>query len=474
MPPNKPNEPRRIFLPAQGISSQVLSSQPSAHSNKKATHAFSEIVEQDFQEAYESYVSEDLAGTLIQSSPFRGFVLIVIIINSILVGLQTNPSIEERFASTLSTVDSIFMTIFVIEILLKFYHGFWTFWRVGWNIFDFSIVAVSLLGSGASYMASGRVLRILRVLRAFRTLRSISILQGLQVIVQTILKSLPDMANITGLLMILLFIWAVLGVSLFGQEVPEYFGSVGEAMFTCFIMLTLDGWWDITVEMRDRPGLFGMTAVYFAIFITIGAFIFVNLVVGITINNLLGEYKKIYMRHIAENRSLIVEEEPNIELREVVDVSAIPSSLWLQQKNLKYLDLDNVGPELLEKYLIVIGVLERNISEFNSSKSEFDSILSTIKEFSKNDNIQIGEDEEDEGNIEGLDEEEDESVGDFLSMVIKKDNKVAEEQRRKVISQQKQAINKRRHMIESMAEEQVRVERARAWMSGVGYNKGKR
>ncbi|KAL0233035.1 hypothetical protein GEMRC1_011782 [Eukaryota sp. GEM-RC1] len=460
-------ETRPIFLPSSTKHRIFSSEKPSATIPTKKTFAFSEIVDQDVQEAYELYISDDLVGRLIQSAAFRGFILFIILVNSILVGAQTSSSVEERFASLLSTVDSVFLTIFVIELLLKFYNGFWVFWKTGWNNFDFAIVAVSLLGSGASYMASGRVLRILRVLRAFRTLRSISILQGLQVIVQTILRSLPDMANIAGLLMIVLFIWAVLGVSLFGQEVPEHFGSVGEAMFTCFIMLTLDGWWDITKIHRER-GLFGITAIYFVIFITIGAFVFVNLVVGVTINNLLSEYKKIYARHKAQNRFLIDEYNDESALRDVVDVTAIPATLWSSQEPSTLPSLETVTVDGLKRYLLTVSVLERSIAEFSESKKALTEIYDIVRSMDKN-KVHSGDENnnhDDELDSETFSEEEEEVGGDFLSLAIKKQSQSAEQQRQKVIDLQRKVLNQRRAMMKNVAEEQTRVERARQWMDG--------
>ncbi|KAL0222161.1 hypothetical protein RCL1_002015 [Eukaryota sp. TZLM3-RCL] len=484
LPPSfhfKQTEARRIFLPP--VSShhtslfpntafkQAPSVLPSTLSTKPKTtlKAFSQIVDQDLQEAYESFISEDLIGTLTDSAIFKGVVLVVILINSVLVGMQTSSYIEKRFATILSTMDHIFMTIFVIELALKFYHGFWTFWKVGWNIFDFLIVAVSLLGSSASYMSSGRVLRILRVLRAFRTLRSISILQGLQVIVQTILKSLPDMANIAGLLLIVMFIWSVIGVSLFGTDVPEHFGTIGEAMFTCFIMLTMDGWYDITKIHRER-GLFFPTAIYFCSLILIGAFIFVNLIVGVTINNLLSEYKKIYAREKAQNRPLLMNHDEIIDLRDVIDISAIPPSLWLNQNHGSLPNFSNLDPDSLEKVFLTISVMERNIKEFSDGRKELKNIINVVKTHVKTEVVDFdGTATFKETDIES--EEVGEEVGDLLSSLMRKETKDAAEQRSKIINQQKYALSKRKHMIDSMAEEQQRVERARQWMSGFNQKK---
>ncbi len=43
-------------------------------------------------------------------------------------------------------LDKVFLTVYVIEILIKWYYDFQTFWRIGWNVFDFAIVAASLFG----------------------------------------------------------------------------------------------------------------------------------------------------------------------------------------------------------------------------------------------------------------------------------------------------------------------------------------
>lgn len=270
----------------------------------KKLWAFDEVVEQDKDEIFDTYMKEQLVGRLLESAVFRLCILAVIVVNSVTVGIQTDEKMVATLGLIWDTFDNIFLTIFVLEILLKWYYSFLSFWVVGWNVFDFIIVAVSILGSGASFVSSGRVLRILRVLRAFRSLRSISALQGLQVIVQTILVSLPDMANILILLGIVSFIFAVIGIQIFGGAMKGDFDNLGNAMFSLFIAVTQDGWVNVFRRMEAK-GYFVSGAIYFMIFMIIGAFIFGNLISSVVVTNIQASFHEMRLRRKARSRSLV-------------------------------------------------------------------------------------------------------------------------------------------------------------------------
>eukprot|EP00899_Mesostigma_viride_P016346 jgi/Mesvir1/24712/Mv26005-RA.1 len=171
---------------------------------------------------------------------------------------------------------------------VKWAHDFKSYWRSRWNIFDFLLVAGSLLGAALSSLSSGPVLQVLRVLRALRVLRSIHLLAGLRTVVDTILVSVADMSNILILLVIMMFIWSVIGVSLFGHAVPQHFGNLGVAMYTLFVYLTQDGWVRI---FHDLDHMFASGFIYSVSFIIIGPFIFMNLLVGIIVTNLQEAYR---------------------------------------------------------------------------------------------------------------------------------------------------------------------------------------
>ncbi|CAI7990968.1 Cation channel sperm-associated protein 4, partial [Geodia barretti] len=82
-----------------------------------------------------------------------------------------------------------------------------------------------------------------------------------------------------------MFIFSIIGLSLFGDSCPRHFGTLGKSMFSLFVCVTQDGWMGITEELQ-QCGYFEVGAVYLVIFITIGAFVFANLVVAVVVTNL--------------------------------------------------------------------------------------------------------------------------------------------------------------------------------------------
>ncbi len=105
----------------------------------------------------------------VESSKFQNFITAVIAINAIILGLETSQTVMNAAGSILYLLDQIAVAIFVIELLMKLAVYRLGFFRRSWNIFDFTIVAITLLpmGQGVS------VLRALRILRAFRLISTV-------------------------------------------------------------------------------------------------------------------------------------------------------------------------------------------------------------------------------------------------------------------------------------------------------------
>ena len=142
----------------------------------------------------------EMIGRVIQSKLFRYTIMTLIFTNFILIAIETNKSLEREYHAFFETVDQFITTVFICEVLLKWFHGFRKFWYNGFNILDFFIVFSLLIGPLVLSSSSNKIIRILRVLRVFRSLREINSIPRLQVIVQAILQSVPDMANIVVLL----------------------------------------------------------------------------------------------------------------------------------------------------------------------------------------------------------------------------------------------------------------------------------
>ncbi|OQV14040.1 putative Cation channel sperm-associated protein 4 [Hypsibius exemplaris] len=201
------------------------------------------------------YVKEHAVGNVLLSSTFRYMVLAVILLNAVLIGLETDPKLNLKFASWFEAIENIIMAAFILEILIKWYYNFDVFWKGGWNILDFIIVCVLFFGSSLRFLGTSRVLRILRVIRAFRSLRDTPLFSGLSLIFQTVARSLPDMLNILLLMILVILLLGVVGVMLFGDVVVKTFGTFPDAIFTIFICQTQRGWIRIFDDFVEQGGV---------------------------------------------------------------------------------------------------------------------------------------------------------------------------------------------------------------------------
>jgi len=202
------------------------------------------------------------------------FILCVIVFNALDLGLATSPWLRARVGWLLSALDICCLGLFVMEILMKLVVRRFSFFRSGWNIFDFLVVSVSLV-PGSSPLTILRALRILRVLRLFAKL------PRLRLIVESVLQSLPSIGWICALLFMLFYIFAVLTTSLFGNDFYEWFGSIGASMYTLFQILTLESWSMGIVRpiMKQFPHAY----LLFVPFILATSFIVMNVFVGIIV-----------------------------------------------------------------------------------------------------------------------------------------------------------------------------------------------
>ncbi|WP_212926559.1 ion transporter [Oceanobacillus sp. J11TS1] len=214
-----------------------------------------------------------------ENKTFINVIIGLIVLNAIIVGFETYPSISNRFGSTIYWLDTLLLIVFTIEIIIRLIGSSSpiTFFKNPWNIFDFVIVSASFVFLGSSYIIVLRILRVLRVLRA------ISIIPSLRKIVNALLLTIPSMGTITILLGLFFYIYGVIGTTLFGSISPEYFGSLHRSLLTLFQVITLESWASGVMYpiLEQDPSSWW----YFVTFILIGAFVIVNLFVGVIVNN---------------------------------------------------------------------------------------------------------------------------------------------------------------------------------------------
>jgi voltage-gated sodium channel len=218
--------------------------------------------------------------TLAESLVFRNAVLIVIILNAILIGVETSPRIVRSAGGALDALGLLVQAAFVLEIAIRlaaFGARPWRFFLDGWNVFDFVVVALSLLPAAGPFATVARLARVLRVARV------VSSLPELRLIIGTMLRSIPSMGHVIVMLGILMYIYAVLGFHLFADVDPERWGTLGRAVETLFVILTLEGW--VEVYQKSAEGAPGAW-LFYASYIIIAVFVVVNLFIAVVINNL--------------------------------------------------------------------------------------------------------------------------------------------------------------------------------------------
>ena len=220
----------------------------------------------------------DKIGSITGSALFRRVVVTLILINAIIVGLDTYPQIHARYGQILHLADRIILYLFSLELVLRFLgsHPRLAFFRSGWNLFDLIIV-------GVSYLPSSEFFTVARLFRILRALRTVSVSPDLQKVVNALLRSLPALGHILVLLALLMYVYAAIGTSLFGQIAPRFFGSLHQSVLTLFSIITLEGW--VTVMDEVVPHM-PAAWIYFVTFILFGTFVALNFVVGVIVNNL--------------------------------------------------------------------------------------------------------------------------------------------------------------------------------------------
>ena len=87
-------------------------------------------------------------GRWIESAGPRNFIIALILINAVILGLETSPAIMERIGGALILINQVVLAVFVVEILVKLYAFGFRFFRSGWNVFDFLVVGIALGASG--------------------------------------------------------------------------------------------------------------------------------------------------------------------------------------------------------------------------------------------------------------------------------------------------------------------------------------
>ena len=208
----------------------------------------------------------------VEAQSTQRFIIFLILLNALILGLETSERAQQIGGPVLYWADSIILGIFALEVLVKlFAHGL-RFWRNPWNVFDFLVVGIALIpGSGP-----------FSVLRVLRLLRLVSMVPKLRFIVEALLRAIPGIGSIIGLLALVFYVFAIIATGLFRESHPEWFGSLGASMYTLFQVMTLESW-SMGISrpvMEVHPWAWA----FFVPFILVATFTVLNLFIAIIVD----------------------------------------------------------------------------------------------------------------------------------------------------------------------------------------------
>ncbi len=214
----------------------------------------------------------------------------LIIINGITMGLETSRILASQYSSFFSVFNLFVISVFTLEIVLRIYVHRFSFFKDPWSIFDFTIVAISLVPLSAGF----EIFRVLRVLRIFRL---VSVVPQMRKIMAALMSVLPGIASIGALLTLFFYVFAIMATQLFGEKFPQWFGTIGESFYSLFQIMTLESW--SMGIVRPVMEEFPYAWVFFVPFIFVVTFIIVNLIIAIVVDAM-NEMKETEEEHIIE------------------------------------------------------------------------------------------------------------------------------------------------------------------------------
>jgi voltage-gated sodium channel len=222
----------------------------------------------------------DRLARVVSAQWFTTTILAVIVVNAVVLGLDTYSGVAGRYGDLLDLVNGLCFAVFVVELAMRigaFGRRPWLFFREGWNVFDFVVIAVAFVPgvrSSSTLLRLARLARVLRIVRLFPDLR---------VLLAGVWRSVPPLFAIGLATAMLLFVYGMVGWTLFAEELPQDWGNIGRAMLTLFVMLTLE---NFPTYMDAGMEVHPWSWVYFVSFILIAAFVVINVLIGIVLNSM--------------------------------------------------------------------------------------------------------------------------------------------------------------------------------------------
>ncbi|MEO3866490.1 ion transporter [Rheinheimera fenheensis] len=211
----------------------------------------------------------------IEHGTVQRVLLALILINAVILGMETMPGVMAAIGSYLLTLDKAILAVFVLEIVIRLFVHRLAFFKDGWSVFDFIVVGIALVPASGPFA-------VLRALRVLRVLRVLTFVPSMRKIVGALIQSLNGMLSIAMVLALIYYVAAVMATKLFGDAFPDWFGSLGASLYTLFQIMTLESWsMGIARPVMEQ---FPYAWAFFVPFILIATFTMLNLFIAVIVN----------------------------------------------------------------------------------------------------------------------------------------------------------------------------------------------
>lgn len=216
-------------------------------------------------------------GDWLAQSRVQHFVIAMILVNAVLLGLETWPAAMAAAGELIRGLDQAILGLFVVELLARLYAHRAAFWRDPWSVFDFLVVAIALIPASGPFA-------VLRALRVLRVLRLLTMVPSMRRVVGALLAAIPGLGSIALVLFIIYYVFAVIATNLFAASHPEWFGTLGRSLYTLFQVMTLESW-SMGIA-RPVMAHFPYAWIIFVTFILVATFTMLNLFIAIIVNTM--------------------------------------------------------------------------------------------------------------------------------------------------------------------------------------------
>ncbi|MBN0042574.1 ion transporter [Streptomyces actuosus] len=207
-------------------------------------------------------------------------VLVLIVANAALLGAETYRGLAGDWHRWFVLAERLCLASFTVEMVLRvcaYTDRPRGFFRDPWNLFDLAVVTCGFL---PLVRENTTVLRLLRLARVLRTAR---FLPQLRIVMVAVARSLPGTVSVLTVGALLLYVYAMVGWLCFARADPQQYGSIGRAVLTLFLLMTLDG---LGEAVQAGLEISRWSVLYYVSYVLIASFVLVNVLIGVVISSL--------------------------------------------------------------------------------------------------------------------------------------------------------------------------------------------